>query len=1207
MKEKSSWQQRYWLDCLKNIVPTKRLNKAIDYADTHEIIDMKVEDNHFTAKIIHDENNVFGCEIILKKFTDTEKSVINTIKSQSKYMKDIEENIFTEEFHNELYKNRINIFPSSIISIDMNCDCNKNKTLCNHILSLMYKLTFELGDNPFLLFELKGYQLSSYSYNQGSQNKYDDKQEQHDDTYKNNSEETADTKNIMDSQKTISNDNTMGIKDIEHLFYNNYLINNNSTSHISLDNIPDLYAQTVNMLNNQEFIDEDMELFLEKLFNNLDKYINNDIKYHKLNKNYYNDFIYTPHQNRNQKHTSIFFEYKWGHVDKWTNFSININSNYSISTIDVGTKSNFNKYKSSKLLFGFLVEYNKAIDKPFGNLFNFLDKLYLTTLELIKKHAIMPEIFKFNDKYKIRWIPAVYNRLVSNLVGQLAMSCPDYMLTFNRMRVNSENQIITFISIIIDGLIKSYIDTLNKKEQNRLLSKHIYALFLGESKKINVIQNIKGINNLLAFKEDKKYNYELFIYIRQLEDSFKLDVKVSIEDDKKVNINRLLKDTVDDKLKRQLENDLGVINQIIPSDNRIKNNKEDMLLTTNQFTEFFNKSIPLLENMGVKIILPKSLKRLWHPKLVLNINENRSVNSYLSLENIMDFDWKVAIGDENYSLNEFKRLSEENKSLIKVSNDYVIMDYNDVLNILKQMNNLPDKLDNMELIKSMLTGQFDEITVNVDRQFKERLFNNQIIQDDKLPKHLNADLRDYQITGFNWLKQNYMLGFGSILADDMGLGKTLQVLTLIEYLKEEDVLNDSKVLVVAPTGLLINWQMEIEKFTPNLKSHIYHGSDRIIGDDEFDILITSYGIIRQDLKILNNIDWNLIVIDEAQNIKNPSTQQTRAVKSLKSKNKIALTGTPIENNLSEYWSIFDFVNYGYLGKLNDFKKSYLNPIEKDENPYSLNSLKTITQPFILRRLKTDNDIINDLPDKITNDLYCNLSAKQAVLYNETLNAYMDNIEKLESINRRGKIFELINSLKQICNHPAQLTKSRNVNIKDSGKMQLLINTLESILDNDEKVLIFTQYVQMGKIMKKVLEDKFDEDVLFLHGSLSRYKRDKLVRKFQSDDDSRIFILSLKAGGTGLNLTAACNVIHYDLWWNPAVENQATDRAYRIGQDVNVMVYRFITTGTFEERINDMLEDKQELADITIGSGGKFITEMDDDTLRQLLRLRNRID
>ena len=361
------------------------------------------------------------------------------------------------------------------------------------------------------------------------------------------------------------------------------------------------------------------------------------------------------------------------------------------------------------------------------------------------------------------------------------------------------------------------------------------------------------------------------------------------------------------------------------------------------------------------------------------------------------------------------------------------------------------------------------------------------------------------------------------------------------------------------------------------------------------------------MKILNNIDWNLIVIDEAQKIKNPSTQQTRAVKSLKSKNKIALTGTPIENNLSEYWSIFDFVNYGYLGKLNDFKKSYLNPIEKDENPYSLNSLKTITQPFILRRLKTDNDIINDLPDKISNDLYCNLSAKQAVLYNETLNAYMDNIEKLESINRRGKIFELINSLKQICNHPAQLTKSRNVNIKDSGKMQLLINTLESILDNDEKVLIFTQYVQMGKIIKRVLEDKFDEDVLFLHGSLSRYKRDKLVRKFQSDDDSRIFILSLKAGGTGLNLTAACNVIHYDLWWNPAVENQATDRAYRIGQDVNVMVYRFITTGTFEERINDMLEDKQELADITIGSGGKFITEMDDDTLRQLLRLRNRID
>ncbi|MDO5826440.1 MAG: DEAD/DEAH box helicase, partial [Methanosphaera sp.] len=1029
----------------------------------------------------------------------------------------------------------------------------------------------------------------------------------------NNIIENASDNKIKDKQEEkeekddANANNLVAIKDINDIFYNNNIIINENSNHVFLESIPDLYLQSLSMLTNQDFIDEDLKNFLDDLFKNLDYYINQDVKKHILITRYYNDFIYTPNQKNNQNHTSIFFNYKWGHVDKWTNFSININSNYSISTIDVGAKSNFKKYKSSKLLFGFLVEYNKSEDKPLSKLFNLLDELYLSTLELIKKHAIIPELFKSNDKYHIRWIPALYNPIISNLIDQLAMSSPEFLVTYNRQKINSKNQVITFISIIIDGIIKAYLDTLDKKEKKELLSNPLYALFLGESRKTDVIQNIDSIDNLIAFKNDKRFNYDIFITITQEKEDFKLDIKISFDDEKKVDINEILEKSDDNKLKNQLENDLEIINKIIPYGNKITNNKEDILLTTKEFSDFFNKSMPVLENMGVKIILPKNLRRLWHPKVILNINENSNDNGYLSLQNILDFDWKVAIGDKNLSLQEFKKLAQENKQMVKLADDYVIMDYNDVVNILKQMKSLPKKLDNYDLIKSMATGQLDDIPVNIDKEFKEKFFNNNIIQDDKLPKYINATLRDYQITGYHWLKQNYIMGFGSVLADDMGLGKTLQVLTLIEYLKEEDVLNDAKVLVIAPTGLLINWQIEIEKFTPNLNSHIYHGSDRSIENKKYDILITSYGIIRQDFELLNDIEWDLIVIDEAQNIKNPLTKQTKAVKSLNSKNKIALTGTPIENNLSEYWSIFDFVNYGYLGKLNDFRKSYVNAIENNEDIHSLNNLKTITQPFVLRRLKTDNDIIKDLPDKITNDLYCNLSAKQAVLYEETLNAYMENIEKLDSINRRGKIFELINSLKQICNHPAQLTKSRKIDVNDSGKMQLLLDTLESILDNNEKVLIFTQYVQMGKIIKRVLEDKFDEDVLFLHGSLSRYKRDKLVRKFQSDDNSRIFVLSLKAGGTGLNLTAACNVIHYDLWWNPAVENQATDRAYRIGQDANVMVYRFITTGTFEERINDMLEDKQQLADITIGSGAKFITEMDDDNLRQLLRLRKRLD
>ena len=345
------------------------------------------------------------------------------------------------------------------------------------------------------------------------------------------------------------------------------------------------------------------------------------------------------------------------------------------------------------------------------------------------------------------------------------------------------------------------------------------------------------------------------------------------------------------------------------------------------------------------------------------------------------------------------------------------------------------------------------------------------------------------------------------------------------------------------------------------------------------------------------------MIDEAQNIKNPDTKQSKAVKSIKAKHKIAMSGTPVENRLAEYWSIFDYINKGYLTSLKSFRKNYIVPIEKERNLDVLDNFKQITQPFILRRLKTDKSIIKDLPDKIVNDVYCNLSREQIALYKETLDASIEDIEANEGIKRKGIVLKLINSLKQICNHPSQFTKSKNYSVDESGKLEVLMGTLSNILDNNEKVLIFTQYVQMGNIIKDLAEKTFGQEVLFLHGSLSRKKRDLAVKKFQNNPQNKIFIVSLKAGGTGLNLTAAQNVIHYDLWWNPAVENQATDRAYRIGQSENVMVYRFICKGTFEEKINEMIHKKEELAQLTVGDGETFITEMDNNELKEMLALR----
>ncbi|MBQ6098892.1 MAG: DEAD/DEAH box helicase [Methanobrevibacter sp.] len=473
----------------------------------------------------------------------------------------------------------------------------------------------------------------------------------------------------------------------------------------------------------------------------------------------------------------------------------------------------------------------------------------------------------------------------------------------------------------------------------------------------------------------------------------------------------------------------------------------------------------------------------------------------------------------------------------------------------------------------------------------------------KAPKSLTGELRPYQKIGYSWLVQNIKYNFGSILADDMGLGKTIQILSAILYFKEKNKFDSEPSLIIVPPTLISNWENEIKKFTPELTYYIYHGSNRTFPLEEYDIILTSYGVIRLDLDIFSDINWKICVIDEAQNIKNPNTEQTKAIKSIRASTKVALTGTPIENRLMDYWSIFDFINPGYLSTKDVFKRRYVMPIEKLEDEEVLKNLKTIAKPFVMRRLKTDEDIKKELPDKLINDVYCTLSKKQIKLYNAILEEIFFDIENSKGIQRKGIILKILTALKQTCNHPAQFLDIKKPTIKESGKMELLVNILENILDMDEKVIIFTQYVEMGKLIQQLISKKFKTDVLFLHGSQTLKEKTEIINTFQEDPNYKIFVATLKTGGTGLNLTAASNVIHYDLWWNPAVENQATDRVHRIGQEKDVMVYRFITKGTLEEAIDAISKRKTDLSKKAISNDETFITEMSDEELKEVLKLR----
>jgi len=459
---------------------------------------------------------------------------------------------------------------------------------------------------------------------------------------------------------------------------------------------------------------------------------------------------------------------------------------------------------------------------------------------------------------------------------------------------------------------------------------------------------------------------------------------------------------------------------------------------------------------------------------------------------------------------------------------------------------------------------------------------------------------------------------GACLADDMGLGKTLETIAMILRQKEEQGALPGPILVVCPTSVVANWAKEVQRFAPTLTTVIHQGGDRLRDKalirrvKETDMILTSYAIARRDAETLQKIDWFGVVLDEAQNIKNPEAKQTRAIRQLPAQFRLALTGTPVENRLSELWSIMHFLNPGYLGSRQGFRHSFALPIERYSDERATQRLRQMVSPFILRRVKTDPTVIQDLPDKQEMKVYCNLSEEQATLYESVVQSAMQEVAEADGIQRKGLVLSMLMKLKQVCNHPAQFlhqigdghSLDPEKETDRSGKLARLTEMLEEAVSVGDRVLIFSQFAEMGQLLKQHLQERLGVSTLFLYGAIPAKKREVMIQRFQEDPNGPpIFILSLKAGGTGLNLTRANHVFHFDRWWNPAVEDQATDRAFRIGQTRNVQVHKFVCVGTMEEMIDEMIESKKALAQSIVGSGENWLTEMSTNELRDLVTLR----
>jgi len=600
---------------------------------------------------------------------------------------------------------------------------------------------------------------------------------------------------------------------------------------------------------------------------------------------------------------------------------------------------------------------------------------------------------------------------------------------------------------------------------------------------------------------------------------------------------------------------------------------------------------------------------------------------------LLDFNVCFALGDQRLTEDEMKNLLAGDEGLVWFKGQWVEVDREKLQEALEHWKMLSRHtkdgeisfIEGMRLLAGASSDLKQEAQVELERSWVNVSAGDamrEILGSLRDPSRLGlvnsgealkATLRPYQEQGVAWLNFLVQLGLGACLADDMGLGKTLQVLALLLAFRQNSQTGKRRPsLLVIPASLLGNWRQEANRFTPSLKLTFLHPAeneretiDHIAANPEerlaeTDLAVTTYSMLmRQDW--LANVNWQLVILDEAQAIRNPSTSQSKAAKKLPAHTRIAMTGTPIENRLGDLWSLFDFLNPGLLGSATTFKSFIKNLQVRQHDQFG--PLRQLVGPYILRRLKTDRTIITDLPDKIETSSYCKLSKTQIKLYQAAISTLKSKLETADGIARKGIVLQYLMRLKQICNHPSQLTGDGEYAPAESGKFLRLGEICEEIASRQEKALIFTQFREITDSLADYLASVFGRAGLILHGGIEVRKRKHLIEQFQTDDGPPFFVLSLKAGGTGLNLTAASHIIHFDRWWNPAVENQATDRAFRIGQKRNVLVHKFVTTGTIEERIDAMIAEKQKMANEVLASDGEFnLTEMSDEKLLQMVRL-----